>query len=193
MIRRLLVMAAFAVASAAPSASAALISGTLVGEITSSGGGVPGVEVGDAVVGSYTFDDSIVQSGNFQQINPLTAFSLVIGNNPRVFTLADLMTGNSMSGRRIDGSTPGADQIVFFFDSDILTDFIGGNLIQQSVSFLLPAVFEVQAVDPALSFEFTLSGVRTAAVPEPSALALLGLGGLGLVGLARHAGRRAVA
>jgi hypothetical protein len=78
-------------------------------------------------------------------------------------------------------SSPAADALFFFFDLTLISDYVGGNVGIQSVSFLPPQEYDVVS-NAAHSFSFVFRAVSTAAVPEPSTFTLLGLGCAALAG-----------
>jgi hypothetical protein len=144
------------------------------------GSGIPGVTVGSPVTGSYTYDAGSTVNSSVGTLNPLTAFSLAIGSNPKVFGLADLEdVGLVVPGRSVDSSTPAADSLYFLFDETVISDFAGAFVPAQQIFPQPPQEFFVDS-DTAHSFTFTFTATP-AAVPEPASLGLLALGAAGLV------------
>jgi hypothetical protein len=169
------------VLAGAPSARGGFISGNITGQVTSTGGSVPGISVGSLVTGSYTYDNSTTFNGVLGSTNPLTAFSLTIGTNPVVFSLSDLFTtGTTEAGRVVAGSTPSADNLFFIINFSALSAFAGATVSSQIITNPPPQTFTVSS-DTAHSFEFNFTGAP-AAVPEPSSVTLLGLGCVALAG-----------
>ncbi len=172
-----------------PASFADVISGTITGHVVSAGASVPGVSIGSPVTGVYSYDAGTV---NFNPIidglvNPMTEFSLSIGNNPFIFTFADIADNTPMSGfplRFIPDSTPAFDSLFFFFHFDVIQSFVGGRVNRQIVDDGGLAsgqgeLYTVRADDPAHSFQFTFLATP---VPEPSTISLFGITAISLIG-----------
>ncbi len=165
---------------AAVPARAGLVHGTISGQVTAAGSGIPGVTVGSPVAGSYTYDSGTTVNSAVGTLNPLTAFSLTIGSNPKVFSLADLENVALVTpGRSLDSSTATADSLYFLFDEVVISDFAGAFVPAQQIFPQPPQQFFVDS-DTEHSFTFTFTATP-AAVPEPASLGLLALGAAGLV------------
>jgi hypothetical protein len=174
---------AIALALCAGTARAALISGTISGQVTSAGPNVPGITAGSLVTGSYTYDSSMTVSDIFGTVNPFTAFSLSIGTNPHVFSLSELMTGNPVTpGREVGFSIPGTDALFWFFEDGVINTYIGDSVTSQSIGNALPQDYFVDASDTTHSFAFDFTTNAATATPEPASLTLAGLGIAGLAG-----------
>ena len=186
-------LAVFAVLVGAPSARGAFITGAITGQVTSAGASVPGIAVGSLLTGSYTYDSSTTFTGISGATNPLTAFSLTIGTNPHVFSLADLLTTGLGAAGVVPGfSTPTVNDLLFFFDSTAISSYVGAAVTQQ-VIFSPPQSFTVTS-DPAHSFAFNFTAAAgTAVVPEPSTFTLLGLGCVAMGGFGWRARKRSLA
>jgi hypothetical protein len=179
-------VATFATLASAPSARGALINGTISGQVTSAGADVPGIVVGSLVTGSYTYDTSMTFSGILGPTNPFTEFSLAIGTNPYVFSLADLESGGVITPGQVPGnSAPPIDELFFVFNFTVLSNYVGGTVNEQTISNFPPQSLSVIANDPAQSFTFAFAGTSMA-VPEPSTFTLLGLGCVTLAGCGRR-------
>src|SRR5205809_55870 len=90
-VRNVLMIGILALASR--QAPAQIISGTITGNVTQVEAGVTGIAFGDLVSGTYSYDSTVLLDPFNRPANALTAFSLTIGSNPHVFTLADLQPG----------------------------------------------------------------------------------------------------
>jgi hypothetical protein len=126
-----------------------------------------------------------VASG-FGTVNPFTSFTLTFGTNPRVFTLADLVTQSSVTPGRIvaslfgrPNSTPALDQLGFTFQQQDITDFLGVSIEEeQDLSFGAQeySVNHVVNFRPVPDFQIDFAAVTNATpVPEPGSLTLLGV------------------
>jgi hypothetical protein len=182
------------VLSSAPSVRGGSVTGDITGQVTSTGGSVPGISVGSPVTGSYTYDNSTTFNGVLGPTNPLTAFSLTIGTNPVDFTLSDLFTtGVTKAGRVISGSTPSVDNLFFIINFSALSSFAGATVNSQIITNPPPQTFTASS-DTAHSFAFSFTAVPAAVpVPEPSTITLLGIGCVALAGYGWRARKRSLA
>jgi hypothetical protein len=165
---------------AAPCAQAQTVFGSITGIVTQNSLGAPGVNVGDAVSGTYSYDPSVLQPDAFNRPgNPLTSFTLDIGHLPHVFTLSDLLPG-LFSQERLPGfSTPSVDYIQFFFDFNVLSTALGQPIGSQGIN-LLPQSFSANSSSGSLAFNFRATP-NASVTPEGSSLAMFVLGGIPLV------------
>ena len=182
------------VMSSAPSVRGGSVTGDITGQVTSTGGSVPGISVGSPVTGSYTYDNSTTFNGVLGPTNPLTAFSLTIGTNPVDFTLSDLFTtGVTEAGRVISGSTSSFDNLFFIINFSALSSFAGATVTSQIITNPPPQTFTATS-DTAHSFAFGFTAVPAAvSVPEPSTITLLGIGCVALAGNGWRARKRSLA
>jgi hypothetical protein len=188
--------------------SGGTISGTVVVDTLS----IPGIGLSgpnSVVTGSYAYDASSLEPDGFGTVNPFTSFSLSIGTNPRVFTLADLITsgGNPAPPGRIvmplfnrPGSTPTLDQLGFFFQQQDLSSFLGVPLSdEEDLAFGMQSYsvnIVVNAIPvPVFQIDFAAIPTPAAAVPEPGGMTLVGIAGVvsGLRAWRRRRSARAAA
>jgi PEP-CTERM motif len=168
----------------AQGAQATLLSGLITGTVTSTGGAVPGLTLGSAVSGSYTYDSTLTMNDAVGAVHPLTAFSLSIGTNPQHFFLTDLFVGAPFLPGVLTTSTGSTDRLFFDILGFPLNNFVGEAGALGSFNFNTPQIFAFNTPDAAHSFAFTLLASRAttaAAIPEPETTALLGLGCLAAV------------
>lgn len=180
--------------TAAP-AHAGIIVGTITGQVTAVGDSVKTINVGGPIVGSYSYDDSVVSATLFGDlINPFVTFSLSIGSEPFTLGLADLVLPFSGPfGRRIAGSTDDVDMLYFLVNYAKASELVGGPVNSMGISWSTPQSFSVNnnGVYPeySLAFSFTATPTGSAAVPEPAGIAMLAVGALVVGFAARQRGR----
>ncbi|WP_270938749.1 PEP-CTERM sorting domain-containing protein [Falsiroseomonas oryzae] len=162
----------------------------------------PTIAIGQAVSGSFTLDTATPAGGGSDataaNYAAITAFSITLGSYTATSTdgrvgikndTTDVLAirGFPMNGAPINGQVPSV-AIIELYDST--GSVFGPADAGLPVPFLLSAfdstdgVFEFAADNPGQA-GFTIDGFRLvpAAVPEPAALALFGLGLAGLAGL----------
>ncbi len=175
-------------ATAAP-ARAGLVVGTISGQVTAVGDSVRAVAVGDLVVGSYSYDDSIV----IGDINPFVSFSLSIGTQPLTFGLADLAPTEPWfpHGRSSYYSTVADDSLTFFLSSERASELVDGPVDSQGLDAGIPQKYTVisRANTNYVVLSFTATPTTTAAVPEPAGVAMLAVGAVVVGVAARRRGR----
>lgn len=176
--------------TAAP-AHAGLITGTISGQVTFVDSSVSTVAVGELVVGSYSYDTSIVIPDGFgEHFNPFTSFNVSIGTQPSVFSLADL---SQDYGRWVRFSTDVIDRLYVIPSYGMISKLIGRSLFSWGVAtgFPNPQSQTLTIYDASSSFatdlltlSFTATPTGTAAVPEPTGFAMLAIGAAALASVA---------
>lgn len=156
----------FAFSTRAVPVRAALLTGTITGSVTSAGSSVPGVTVGSAVSGSYTYNTSTPFTGLLGTTDPLTALSLSIGANTYVFSMTDVAFALPTRAGVVPGrSTSTANELFLFFTNTAIQNFDGGAIGTQTVSNSPSETF-VFSSDGAHSFSFNFAALPPITVPN---------------------------
>jgi hypothetical protein len=197
----------------AGTAQAVPMKATWTGTVTSAFGyAVAGANVGDAAQATFTFDtDNLGAPNNYSQYNYWANYSGVSNGIPGFYTSATYTFG-SLSGSYVGTNTPpssytylGSGSSVNYYENyvsngngylDVFINYGSGSGLtngdpsQTFSTSALPGSFILYLIGGSLQANVTSLTVSSAEtpsdpVPAPGALALLGLGLLGLGGLRR--------